>query len=69
MQNVKNEYGKTKYDLAIKIIDELQLSYICQKEAGYEKNNRGYFICTDIEQADKAIELYLDMVEKILVKL
>lgn len=69
MQNVKNEYGKTKYDLAIKIIDELQLSHICKKEAGYKENNRGYLICTDINQADKAIELYLDMVEKILTKL
>ena len=42
MEKLKLENGKTKYDLAIKIANDLLLDYQCKKEAGYIK--KGNFL-------------------------
>ncbi len=66
MEAVKNQFGKTKYDLAIKIADDLNLASECKKEAGYRKTERGFLIPDNIQQVDKALDLYLERINKIL---
>jgi len=65
MEKLKLENGKTKYDLAIKIANDLLLDYQCKREAGYiQKGN--FLIPQNIQQVDKALELYLERMTKIL---
>ena len=65
MEKLKLENGKTKYDLAIKIANDLLLDYQCKKEAGYI-SNKGFLVPKNIQQVDKALELYLERMTKIL---
>ncbi len=62
MDQTKPEFGKTKYDLAIKIADDLNLKTVCLHEAGADFLER----TPNIQEIDKALELYLERIKKIL---
>jgi len=59
---------KSKYEVALEIADRFNLLSECIKEAGYELQQKRY-IPNNLNQVDKALELYLKRYEKILMTL